>query len=99
MSKNIENRRAFFKKVAQTALAVPFLAVAAKEAVAETPVGPSAGCSESGCTGTCKDACYKTCFASCKDSCRDTCKTGCFPTCKGTCENSCRTGCFASGIK
>lgn len=110
MSKNIENRRAFFKKIAQTALAVPFLAVAAKEAVAETQVGPSASC-PGGCTAMC-GGCVGTCTyfrqGQCRRSsqagggggnggggCRGTCMTSCMTSCIASCSVSCSTGCKA----
>ena len=81
MSKNIENRRAFFKKVAQTALAVPFLAVAAQEIpAAETQIGPSAQCNGL-CTGTCNGECKGTCVGLCVT----TCDRGCKDTCRGYC--------------
>ena len=87
MSKNIENRRAFFKKAAQAALAVPFLAVAAQEIpAAETQIGPSASCNGT-CSGLCEGckSCQGTCSGLC-DGCR-----GCQGTCSGLCEG-CR-GC------
>jgi len=85
MSKNIENRRAFFKKAAQAALAVPFLAVAAKEiAAAETQVGPSLSCDY-----TCSSTCTGSCTVSCTGRCYGGCSNGCLYSCAGSCDNSC----------
>ncbi|MBP3557237.1 MAG: hypothetical protein J6K20_05965 [Thermoguttaceae bacterium] len=90
MSKNIENRRAFFKKAAQAALAVPFLAVAAQEIpAAETQVGPSASCTD--CTGYCKGGCSASCGNNCSGYCSGTCTTSCGSNCTGYCKGTCKT--------
>ena len=86
MSKNIENRRAFFKKAAQAALAVPFLAVAAQEIpAAETQVGPSASCGNCGvtCSGGCKGYCTANCGETCSGGCTNNCKATCRLVSKG----------------
>lgn len=93
MSKNIENCRAFFKKAAQAALAVPFLAVAAKEneTFAAQEISPSASCNSS-----CLGGCYGTCGGRCTGTCRGGCE-GCSGNCSGSCSSSCSGSCDHSG--
>ncbi|MBR2005721.1 MAG: hypothetical protein IJ991_16255 [Thermoguttaceae bacterium] len=86
MSKNIENRRTFFKKAAQAALAVPFLAVASKELpAAETQVGSSSSCGST-CTTSCGGNCHHSCIGYCKTTCGE-------QGCKGYCDGSCTVTC------
>ncbi len=88
MSKNIEKRRAFFKKVAQTALAVPFLAVAAKEIVAAETTRASSYCNYT-CTGGCKSSCDVACATGCKAACTAQCGYSCVGGCKTLCSVTC----------
>ena len=68
----IESRRAFMKKLGKlagaAAVAVPFMAMTTKEAVALKPYDPDRG----GCTA-CAYQCQLGCEGGCAASCRHTC--------------------------
>lgn len=83
MSKEkIESRRAFMKKFGKlagaAAVAAPFMAIAAKEAVAAPDEdNPATWTSCHGCSNYCDLHCSYDCMTQCKD--------GCFRGCQGTC--------------
>ena len=96
MSKEkIESRRAFMKKFGKlagaAAVAAPFMAMAAKEAVAapdeDNPVTSCNSCSGA-CLGFCTGTCFTTCRGECDSSCKYSCWTGCNMTCAGKCDSS-----------
>ena len=86
-----ESRRAFMKKFGQIAGAavVPFMAMAAKEAVAapneDNPVTSCANNCTNDCAGTCKGHCGWGCDRTCADQCEYTCTGTCCVDCSGTC--------------
>ena len=93
--KKIESRRAFFKKAGKVlgaAVAVPFLAVATKEAVA-------ANANQDGSESGCKDSCIGSCKLSCSDACTTLCARTCSWGCSRTCTNSCDASCLGTCMR
>ena len=78
----LESRRAFMKKFGKLAGAavVPFMAMAAKEAVAasdkDSPV--------TSCTSNCTNNCNDTCSVYCRFGCKGDCGACCGGTCAGS---------------
>lgn len=105
MSKEkIESRRAFMKKFGKlagaAAVAAPFMAMAAKEAVAapdeDNPVwvcglASCSGSCDSNCSGSCAGECDKSCVGTCDGYCDWRCEGSCYWSCAGAkgCANSC----------
>ena len=88
MSQNkIESRRAFMKKLGKlagvAAVAAPFMAMAAKEAVAAPDADNPTTC-------TCSGGCDGGCSGNCSGPCQGQCQGSCGGTCSGTCGGTCR---------
>ena len=90
MSKEkIESRRAFMKKFGKlagaAAVAAPFMAMAAKEAVAAPDEdNPVWVCGGGSCSGSCAGECDKSCYGTCKETCDWRCEGSCKDTCAGS---------------
>ena len=85
----LESRRAFMEKFGKlavaAAVAAPFMAMAAKEAV----VAPDKDSPVTSCTSNCTNKCTNNCTNKCADKCADTCKFGCTGRCEGLCGSGC----------
>lgn len=100
---DVIDRRAFFRKVATTA--VPVIAGIAFSSVflssCEKNGGNNPSCS--GCANGCDNSCYRSCKTSCSAGCGDGCSGGCATNCvtancKGGCKNTCGDACSASCV-
>lgn len=111
MDKNkLYNRRAFFKKAAQTTL--PIIAFAAFGNLLTSCKRDEPDHSDpSSCNGSCKGNCYGSCSGSCtggsnmnsgcgsyncSSTCEGSCSNGCLGGCAGGCYGKCEGSCTAS---
>lgn len=77
-NEELQSRRSFFKKAAQTTLPILVAVAMGPLLNACTPDEPDngGGGSSSGC-GKCNGSCYGKCDSTCKLKCSGGCKTGC----------------------
>lgn len=86
-NEELQSRREFFKKAAQTAL--PILGAVV---LMSTPlVAQAASSTQSSCAG-CNNRCMNSCFNTCHGKCDKHCADNCNSSCRGTCSNSCARG-------
>lgn len=89
MNEDLQSRRDFFRKMAKVTLPVIGAIVLANtpgilKATTKSPMG----CSDDGCSYSCRTSCLKDCSGSCKYGCSTTCKGNCSGSCKNSCSYS-----------
>jgi len=90
----LQSRRQFFRKAAQTAL--PILGAVVLSQVPSIMKANTPSDCEVGCLGECSGFCRNTCSGGCSGGCNADCYQGCQGGCRNSCFNTCSGGCARS---